>query len=149
MGLRAAGRNARTALIMSALFAAFVWIDLLGERKIDRARDAINRGVALRRLERREEARIAFAEALRYSPQEPDAHRWLGEIALGDKRWNDAIHHFDEALERAPDYVRPLLGKAQVLERSGKAEEAEAPYREALRADPWSADVHLNDALCF
>jgi tetratricopeptide (TPR) repeat protein len=144
MGLRAAGRNARTALIMSALFAAFVWIDLLGERKIDRARDAINRGVALRRLERREEARIAFEEALRYSPQDPDAHRWLGEIALGDKRWNDAIHHFDEALERAPDYVRPLLGKAQVLERSGKAEEAEAPYREALRADPWSADVHLN-----
>jgi Flp pilus assembly protein TadD len=141
---RIPGRRPAAAIAAAALFTAVVWFDFLGERSMDRAREAINRGVALRKLERTSEARREFEEAIRVSPRDPDAHRWLGEIALGEQRWNDAWHHFERALDSAPDYVRPLLGKAQVLEKTGRANEAEPIYREALLADPWSPDVHLN-----
>lgn len=138
------GRLLWPALGATALFTAFVWIDVLGERSIDKAREAINRGVALRRLDRTLPARREFEQAIRISPRDPDAHRWLGEIALGEQRWKDAWDHFERALDAAPDYVRPLLGEAQILEKTGRGAEAESLYQRALRADPWSPDVHLN-----
>jgi len=141
---RLPGRRPFAAVAATVLFTTFVWFDFLGERHIDRAREAINRGVALRKLDRTSEARREFEEAIRVSPEDPDAHRWLGEIALGEQRWDDAWNHFNRALDAAPDYVRPLLGKAQVLEKTGRAGDAEAVYRQALLADPWSPDVHLN-----
>lgn len=138
------GRKLWPVLAATALFTAFVWIDFLGERSVDETREAINRGVALRRLDRTEQARREFEQALRYSPRDPDAHRWLGEIALGEQRWNDAWNHFERAIDAAPDYVRPLLGEAQVLEKTGRGAGAEGIYQRALSADPWSPDVHLN-----
>ncbi len=137
-------RGAPLSLALAALFTAFVWIDWLGEREIDETREAIHRGVSLRRLERNQEARTAFEEAARLSPRDPDAQRWLGEIALGEERWTDALDHFRRAIAAAPDYVRPLLGEAQTLERMGRSAEAEPLYLSAMRADPWSADVRLN-----
>jgi Flp pilus assembly protein TadD/4-amino-4-deoxy-L-arabinose transferase-like glycosyltransferase len=137
-------RGAPISLALAALFAAFVWIDWLGKREIDETREAIHRGVSLRRLERNQEARFAFEEAARSSPRDPDAQRWLGEIALGEERWADALDHFRRAIDAAPDYVRPLLGEAQTLERMGRPAEAESLYVRAMHADPWSADVRLN-----
>jgi tetratricopeptide (TPR) repeat protein len=138
------GRKLWPALAVTAVFTAFVWIDFLGERQVNETREAINRGVALRRLDRTQAARREFELAIRHSPRDPDAHRWLGEIALGEQRWNDAWNHFERSIDAAPDYVRPLLGEAQVLEKTGRGAEAENIYQRALRADPWSPDVHLN-----
>ncbi len=132
------------ALAAAALLAVFSGIDWLGERPVDAAREAIHRGVALRRLERTVPARAEFEEAVRIAPADPDAHRWLGEIASGEGRFEEALDHFDRALAAAPDYVRALLGRAQTLERMGRRPEAEESYRSALNADPWSPDVHLN-----
>ena len=138
------GRRLRSALAATAVFTAFVWIDFLGERSVNETREAINRGVAWRRLDRAREARREFERAIQISPRDPDAHRWLGEMALGEQRWSDAWNHFERSLDSAPDYIRPLLGEAQVLEKTGRAAEAESIYQRALRADPWSPDVHLN-----
>jgi Tfp pilus assembly protein PilF len=51
---------------------------------------------------------------------------------------------FERSLDAAPDYVRPLLGQAQILEKTGRGAQAESLYQRAFRADPWSPDVHLN-----
>ncbi|HET9887242.1 MAG TPA: tetratricopeptide repeat protein, partial [bacterium] len=138
------GRKLVPSLIATALFTAFVWIDFLGERPVNETREAINRGVALRRLNRAPQAQREFERAIQISPRDPDAHRWLGEIAMGEQRWEDAWNHFERSLQTAPDYVRPLLGEAQVLEKTGRGAQAESLYQRALRADPWSPDVHLN-----
>ncbi len=145
----------RRVVALVILFAAFTIVDVLGERHVDRGRAALNRGVALRRSGRNASAARAFRQALQYSPGDPDAHRWLGEMALGEARYarsdsvrarkaREAIDHFDQALAAAPDYVRVLLGKAQALERAGRLGEAEPVYRAALAADPFSADARLN-----
>jgi Tfp pilus assembly protein PilF len=137
------------------LFAAFVIVDVLGERHVDYGRAALNRGVALRRAGKDPSAARAFREALRHSPGDPDAHRWLGEMALGEAKQarsdsvrvgkaREAIDHFNRSLAAAPDYVRVLLGKAQALEQAGRREEAEPVYRAALAADPFSTEVRLN-----
>lgn len=138
------GRRSAVAIALAAIVAVFAWVDWLGEWGVDRTREAIHRGVAERRLKRDVEARRDFEEAIRLSPNDPDAHRWLGEIALGEGRWENAVSHFDRALEAAPDYVRARLGKAQTLEKMGRAPEAEFEYRQALLADPWSAETRLN-----
>lgn len=141
---RPSGKALLVPLCGVALFVAISGFDWLHEWKIDRTRESIHRGVALRRLERNDEAEREFSEAIRISPRDPDAHRWLGEIALGRKKYDVAIQHFDAALGEAPDYIRPLLGRAQALEEAGRGEEAEPAYRKALESDPWSTDVHLN-----
>jgi tetratricopeptide (TPR) repeat protein len=140
------GRRAlrrRTALVLAAGLVV-VHVDWLGERRIDRARVAINRGVAHRRAERLAPALAAFREAARISPGDPDAERWLGEMALGAGSPDRAVAHFDVALAGAPDYLRVLLGKAQALEKLRRPDEAEAVYRRALEVDPWATETRLN-----
>lgn len=132
------------AIVAAGLFAVVVHADLLGERGVDEARAALNRGVALRRSGDVAAAAHEFDEALSRAPDDPDAHRWRGEVALTQKDPARALAHFDRALAAAPDYLRVLLDKAAALERLERRAEAEPVYREALRVDPWSVDVRLN-----
>ncbi|HMB68144.1 MAG TPA: tetratricopeptide repeat protein [bacterium] len=137
-------RIPRAALIAAALLALVTQWDFLGERDVDEARAALNRGVALRRAGDVDGAAREFEAALSADPADPDAHRWRGEVALTREDPRRALLHFDEALAGAPDYVRVLLGKAAALERLGRAAEAEPAYRDAVKADPWSTDARLN-----
>jgi tetratricopeptide (TPR) repeat protein len=132
------------AVAAAALLAVVTQWDFLGERPVDEARAAINRGVAVRRAGDVAGAAREFETALAVDPADPDARRWRGEVALTQGDPGLALSHFDEALRGAPDYVRVLLGKAAALERLGRAAEAGPVYRAALDADPWSTDVRLN-----
>jgi Tfp pilus assembly protein PilF len=132
------------ALLATAAFAAFVHVDLLGERAIDAGRAALNRGVAQRRQGLLASAVRSYEQALRANPGDPDAHRLLAEIALEQGDLERALQSYERALAGAPDYMMAFLGKAQALERAGRGEEAERTYREALRVDPWSFEVRLN-----
>jgi tetratricopeptide (TPR) repeat protein len=138
---RAIGRRAAAVCLV---LAVVVHVDFLGERRIDEARAAINRGVAMRRSGLDAGARREFLAALSASPQDPDAHLCLAEIALERTELSDALAHFDSSLAGAPDYVRALLGRAATLERLGRKDAAEETYRRGREADPWSTDVLLN-----
>jgi tetratricopeptide (TPR) repeat protein len=142
--IRAPRRVPRGALVAAAALLVVVQVDFLGERPVDEARAALNRGVALRRADDVAGAAREFDAALRAAPGDPDAHRWRGEVALTQGDPGRALVHFEQALAAAPDYVRVLLAKAAALERLGRSAEAEPVYRAALEADPWSTDVRLN-----
>ena len=145
-GVIRGGRRALTPALAAGLIgiAVIVHVDFLGEREIDRARVSLNQGVAHRRADRIDPAETEFQAALRLAPGDPDAHRWLGELALTRRDPAGAAAHFEAALVGAPDYVRVLLGLAQARRESGNPAACETLYEQALRADPWSADVRLN-----
>jgi Flp pilus assembly protein TadD len=140
----APGRIPRAAVAGAVALAVATQVDFLGERDVDEARAAINRGAALRRAGDDAGAVREFETALAISPDDPDAHCWRGELALSARDPQRALAHFDRALAVAPDYLRVLLGKASALERLGREADAEPVYRAALEVDPWSTDVRLN-----
>ena len=48
-----------------------------------------------------------------------------GDIFLGDKKYDDALERFDEALKLSPDHRGALMGRALAFMLDGKREEAE------------------------
>ncbi len=116
---------------------------LPGPRPVDEARAAIHRAVALQALDLNESAMRKLRDALRHDPGDVDAHRLLAQQYVKRRDPARALAEFDLALAGAPDYVEALVSKAQVLEILGRGPEAEAAYRRALAADPFSTRVRL------
>ena len=141
--VRRRGRVGIPALAALIVSAVFVRVDFLGERRIDEARAAIHRAVALQRAGLEESSTRKLQDALRHDPNDVDAHRLLGEHWAREGNCPSAVEEFDRALARAPDYLEVLLAKARCLERMNQASDAEPLYRRALAADPYSVRVRL------
>lgn len=141
--IRRRGRIGVRAAVALALTATVVWFDFLGERPIDETRAAIHRAVARDRAGLPASAARAVRDALRTSPNDVDAHALLGTLLLRGGDVQGALASFDAALIGADDHLRALLGAAQCLERLSRPVEAEAYYRRAVAADPFSADARL------
>ncbi len=78
-------------------------------------------------------------------------HRYLGEIALAEKRPAAAAAHFADALERKPGDSAIERLRADSLHRlgvqlqtQGRRGEAMASYREAIEVDPGHVDAMTN-----
>ena len=131
--------------LAAALAATVVTLgDWLGERRIDEARAALQRGTIARRAGFDAEAEREFRRALVRSPDDADAHRQLADLELARGEYEGAILHYGRAIGAAPDYVSAHLGRAQALEKVGRRADAEEHYLRALDADPWSAEAYLN-----
>lgn len=126
-----------------AALGAIVWIDLLGERRIDETRARIHRAVAYEQAGLFASAERVLTDALRADPDDVDANRLAGQAAARREDWNAARRLYGRAVDGAPDYVRALLGLATADERLGRDAEAEAAYRRAVEADPHDADARL------
>jgi tetratricopeptide (TPR) repeat protein len=141
--LRRRGRVGWRAALLIAAFAAVVHVDFLGERRIDEARGAVWRAVALEQAGFRAGSGRKLQEALRLAPDDVDVHRLLGDHFVGRGEVARALEHYDRALAGAPDFVDALVAKARVLDQLGRQQEAEATYRSAAAADPYDARVRL------
>jgi TonB family protein len=71
--------------------------------------------------EGRERASYEIEQALRQSPDSPDAHHWKGVMALREKRYADAQSDFRTALKVTPKEPRYLQGLAVALFNEEKA----------------------------
>jgi tetratricopeptide (TPR) repeat protein len=70
------------------------------------------------------------------------AHYNLATALQEKKRWDQAAHHYQEALRLDPSLTLARIGLGVALERQGRREETIGQYREALRLDPDSALAH-------
>jgi len=72
--------------------------------------------------------------ALAASPNDPDAHHWLGVLASLKKLPRDAIVHWKRALELAPEHSAARHNLIQLLMGEGQAEQAlqHLPHPEML-----------------
>ncbi|HLY05500.1 MAG TPA: sulfotransferase [Rhizomicrobium sp.] len=99
-------------------------------------------GFCLARLGRVDEARRAFADAVRLEPSAA-AHQRHGWVLALAGRVEDAERAYERALKLAPHNVETLASLASLAARKGNAGRARAYAERALALDPHNANAHV------
>ena len=108
-----------------------------------------NKGAALGRLGRYEEALKACDEAIKLDPR--DSTAWANKgVALGNLgRYEETLKAYDEAIKLNPTNAIVWSSKGEVLRRSGRPEEALKACDEATRLNPKYAAAWTNKGLAL
>ena len=96
-------------------------------------------GLAARGEDNLDEAVAAFERVLKIDPEDAGAKIQLGQIRLQQRRYDDALRLFQEAVAAEPYNVTAAYSVALALTRSGKPEEGRAAMQrfETLRDSPY------------
>jgi tetratricopeptide (TPR) repeat protein len=135
------------ALVAAGVTRAF---DLLGQRK--RFPKGVSFGVLLiplGLLTWRQCAMYADSDTLWWTtiarnPQSWMAHNNIAISLLGKGRVEEAIVHYNKALELDPNYSEAHYNLANALLRLGRTDEAVAHYEKALELNPNNTPAHYN-----
>jgi len=124
--------------------AAVAFFNRTIELKPGDANAYTNRGAALRRLGRTEEAIVSYREALRRDPVSFAAHYDLGGALAGSGRWGEAVIQFEAARRIEPDHAGIHSPMAAALLRLGRPAEAVPHFERALKEQPGDVSVLCN-----
>jgi tetratricopeptide (TPR) repeat protein len=86
-------------------------------------------------------AERGFAAAVRQAPHFYPAETGLAYVEMAQRRYREAILHFDRALALEPAYVPALLGRGEALLATNQGDAALASFEAALATDPSLAEV--------
>lgn len=90
-----------------------------------------------------------YAATVRTSPNVARIHNNIGSVLKEEKRYTEALFHFERAAEIAPFYGAPIANKGEVLRLMGKPSES-IPLQEkviAMQPDYYPAHFFLAEAL--
>jgi TolB-like protein/Flp pilus assembly protein TadD len=94
-----------------------------------------------------EEAKAALDRAESLAPKSPDTAIAKGYYQYwSNLDYGRAIEAFDRALEIKPNSMLALRGKAYVLRRLGRFDEALASFEQIVTLDPLNADIPVDQA---
>ena len=85
-----------------------------------------------------------WSHTLACTSRNPLAHYNLGVALAGRGRFDEAIAHFQKALEIKPDYAEAHANLGAALAGRGRVDEAIAHYQKALEIKPDYAEAHCN-----
>src|SRR6185436_17379440 len=77
------------------------------------------------------------------------AHYNLGHVLGQQRKYDEAILHFNEVLRMSPDFFDALLNMGITLFEQGKLDEAITYYRRALGVQPQSSKAQMQLALAL
>lgn len=97
--------------------------------------DAIELGRALLLQGRLDEARAVLLEVLRKDPDNAEAQRWFGQVALHQQRTAEGLEALERAVRLAPRDPDLRLELAAAYEQAGQPGEAERVYRDLLASN--------------
>jgi len=103
-------------------------------------------GIVLAQLAKYDEAKKYFSDSLKIAPN-AEARYNLGLTLVKQQRFEEAIPHYEAALELNPDHAKAHYELAKVLTNHGDRGVAVRHYREAVRLDPTLPHAQLNLAM--
>lgn len=110
----------------------------------ERARRFLRDGLARQEAGHPDEAAELYRAALGIDPDYAEAWFNLGSRHLLDGRYEEALTHFDRALEAKPDLEVAANNRALVLSYLGRQDAAEAQFRAVIETSPDNAQVWKN-----
>lgn len=108
------------------------------------AEDQNNRGDALLKSGRIEEAKAYFESAIKLSPRYAEAHNNLGVALLDAHQPAEALNEFRQATQMKENYEDAYYNEGEALLQLGRTADAVTPLRTALRINPDNAKAHNN-----
>jgi protein O-mannosyl-transferase len=100
-----------------------------------------NLGIVLLQLNKEQEAKGQFEEALRLKPDDAEGYVNLGNILLHEGQTREAVGRFEEAVRLKPNLALGHKRLGLALESMGKMPEAIGQFEEALRLKPDDAEA--------
>jgi protein O-GlcNAc transferase len=91
-----------------------------------------------------DEAGDCCRRVLALQPDNDEAHRNLGNVLLARGEHNQAIKHYETALQINPGSVATLVCMGKISSSLGLQDKAEAYYKEAVRLNPDIPGVYYN-----
>jgi tetratricopeptide (TPR) repeat protein len=93
-------------------------------------------GRRLTDLGQTDEAERAYTSIVEMMPRDAEGHMRLAEVREQQDRWDDAIHHWKEAVQLRLSEPTPLVGLAKAQIHKGQKDQA-AETLAKLKAKPW------------
>lgn len=81
-------------------------------------------------------ASVLAKKAVATEPREPRFQDLLGDIALSQKKYNEALTHYAQAIRMQPDYFKPHIQSGIALYNSGRKDEAELYFKRSNQLLP-------------
>ena len=114
------------------------------EIKPDYAKAHSNRGLALKELQRLEEALASYNKAIQVSPNYAEAYSNRGNVLKDLQRLEEALASYDKAIENKPNYSEAYSHRGNVLKDLHRLEEALTSYDKAIEIKPDDAQAFFN-----
>ncbi len=109
-------------------------------------RKALVEAMELQQHDQPEKAEEIYRNVLRRDPDNVDALRLMGVLAMKQEQYNDAEALIRRAVELAPDYIVAWNNLGAALNEQGKHDEAEEAYQRALQLGPKNVNTICNMA---
>jgi tetratricopeptide (TPR) repeat protein len=103
---------------------------------VQAARSYSYRGFCYMKLMDDTRAMSDLNESLRLEPNAADPYLYRGEIERRQKLYDAALRDADEFIKRAPRDVRGFTVRGDILESTGRTQDALAAFENALTVDP-------------
>lgn len=133
-----------SAIAVAVAVALFFGVSRGGaESEVDRAWWHTDRGVALKRQDRQDEAIDEFRAALAAIPGYIDAHHGLGDLLLEREDREGALEHYLSVLRHRPDRTDLMMKASVILVDLGRFEDAERFLTNVVKIVPDSPDAHF------
>jgi len=91
-----------------------------------------------------QDEKTLWSDVVSKSPYNYRAHNNLGKALKYEGRLDEAIAHYQQALQIHPDYQKAHNNLAVVLSKQGRKNQAMDHYLKALRINPDSAETYYN-----
>jgi len=104
----------------------------------------INRGHALRHLNRHADALQSFSKALELQPANAEAHNGCGTTLKHLDRHGEALESYRQAVKCRPDFIEAHINIGSALRTLKHYAEAVACYEQVLKIRPDLASAHSN-----
>jgi len=113
------------------------------------AEDWFDKGLALYKQSKYDEAIVAYDEAIRLNPNLVAVWGAKGIALYSQGRYNESIKAFDEAIRLNPNLAASWGGKGLAFDGQGNYDGAIKAYDEAIRNDPTSVAAWIGKGLAL